>query len=167
MCRSKQYSYKDIPWDMVFDGSAVTCNRCLNLIRNLVLRRNSDINVEDLSINESCHSFLDETSNWSIKVVAEAKEMANDPTWFCDHPPDETYFVTAILQGVKDLMDSISVPLQKKSRQPSQDQPSQDSFDVAATTAATTTPVETFMTEVFISEGTQVDILKIECGSQA
>lgn len=48
--------------------------------------------------------FLKQTSyNWSIKIAIKGKQMANEPAWRCNHP-DETYFVNAIREGVKNLL---------------------------------------------------------------
>lgn len=100
----RKRTYEDFSWESVFKGSIVKCEKCLNAIRASVLRENADMNIKVPKGKAPRLQYLDEISNWSIKIAVEAKKLANDPTWCCVHPPDETYFVKAIRLGVDNLL---------------------------------------------------------------
>lgn len=85
------------------------CEKCLNSIRAYVLRENADANRKRSKGKESCLSPLDNYTSWSVQIGIEAKKLANDPAWCCDHSPDETYFVRAIRRGVKNLLKNSKV----------------------------------------------------------
>lgn len=106
-CRKR--AYEEIPWDTVFEGSIVHCEKCLDLIKTIVLQDNVDIAMEIPVGKAPRLSYLDDNTNWSLKVAIEAKQLANDPLWSCKHPPEETYFVKAILKGVSNLLEEAKV----------------------------------------------------------
>lgn len=85
------------------------CEKCLNSIRAYVLQENASVKSKRSKGKECCHSPLDSYTSWSVQIGIEAKKLANDPTWKCDHSPDETYFVRAIRRGVKNLLKNSKV----------------------------------------------------------
>lgn len=98
---------EEIPWEMIFHGCRVKCEKCINIIRSHVLQQ-SALQSNTAKRKAPSLSYLQGSNTvWSertITIVVEAKRMANNPEWLCNHPPDEIYFVEAISTGLRNLL---------------------------------------------------------------